>query len=69
MATASIDLSALLRGLPEGAWVAISEETEEVIAYAADLQTVLDAAAQRGISDPLVVRVPEKAGMLFFLSK
>ena len=65
MATATVDYLALLEGLPAGAWVAISEHTREVLAYAADLQTVLDLARQKGENNPLVVRVPVQAGMLF----
>jgi hypothetical protein len=65
MATASIDYSGLLKGLPPGAWVAISENDRKVVAYAADLQTAIEIARQRGENDPLVLRVPEQAGMLF----
>ena len=65
MATASIDYSALLKGLPPGAWVAISKDNSKVVAYAADLKTAIEMARQRGEQDPLVLRVPEQAGMLF----
>jgi hypothetical protein len=65
MAAATINLSELLKGLPDGAWVAISEQAQEVISYAADLQTVLNAAEQRGESEPLIVRVPEHSSALF----
>jgi len=65
MPTATIDLSEMLKGLPEGAWVAISEQAHEVLAYAADLQTVIETAKKKGEDDPLIVRVPEQAGMLF----
>ena len=65
MATATIDYSALLKGLPPGAWVAISEEKNEVIAYAADLQTVIEKAEQAGELDPLITRVPEQSSVLF----
>ena len=64
MASATIDLSALLRDLPEGAWVAISEQAHKVVAYSADLQTAINLSKERGESDPLIVRVPERAGML-----
>jgi hypothetical protein len=64
MATVSIDVSAMLKGIPEGAWVAISELNHEVIAYAADLQTALSLAHERGESNPLILRVPERTGAL-----
>lgn len=65
MASASIDFSTLLRGLPPGAWVAISEAKNTVIAYAAELQAVLDKAHGQGEAEPLIVRVPEQAVNLF----
>lgn len=65
MAAATIDYMVLMKGLPAGAWVAISEQAEKVIAYSADLQTVLALAKQQGVNEPLVVRVPEQTGMLF----
>ena len=65
MATAMIDYSTLLKGLPPGAWVAISEEKNEVIAYAAELQAVIEQAHERGENDPLILRVPEQAVTLF----
>lgn len=65
MATAMIDYSALLKDLPAGAWVAISESRKMVVAFAADLQTALETARQNGEQNPLVLRVPEQTGMLF----
>lgn len=65
MVTASLDFSELLKGLPEGAWVAISERDNKVMAYSADLQTTLNQAKERGENDPSIVRVPERANMLF----
>ena len=65
MAAATIDYSALVKGLPAGAWVAISERTNRVIAYAAEIQTVVDRAHESGESDPLIVRVPDQAVTLF----
>jgi hypothetical protein len=61
MSTSAVDYSALLKGIPAGAWVAISEKRNEVIAYAAEIQTVIDKAHEQGETDPLVVRVPEQA--------
>jgi hypothetical protein len=65
MATAMTGYSALLQGLPPGAWVAISEEKNEVIAYAADLQATMELAKQKGEDSPLIVRVPDPIGTLF----
>jgi hypothetical protein len=65
MAAATLDLSALLQNVPEGAWVAISERENKVLAYAAELQAVLDQALELGEREPLVVRVPEQASALF----
>jgi hypothetical protein len=65
MATIPLDLAALLEGIPEGAWVAISEEARIVVSYAADFQTALSLAHERGENDPLVLRVPEQANTLF----
>lgn len=65
MATALIDYSALLKGLPAGAWVAISEEKNAVTAYGAELQAVIDKAHEQGEPDPLILRVPELAVTLF----
>jgi hypothetical protein len=65
MASVSFDLSELLKGIPAGAWVAISERSNSVLAYAADVQTVVGLARSQGETDPLVVRVPEQASALF----
>jgi hypothetical protein len=61
----TIDYSALLNDLPAGAWVAIAEDRNEVVAYAAELQTALDLARERGVCDPLIVRVQEQQTALF----
>ena len=65
MATATIDYSDLMKGLPAGAWVAISESTNSVLAYAAELQTVIDRAREKGEDEPLIVRIPEQTSVLF----
>ena len=56
---ATVDLSKLLKGLPKGAWVAISNNEERVIAYSADLQDLLEKAHAAGETDPVIVKVPE----------
>jgi hypothetical protein len=65
MVTAALDPSTLLKGLPEGAWVAISVGSQKVVAYAADLQTAIDMAHERGENNPLVMRVPEHSSIPF----
>jgi hypothetical protein len=65
MAAAMIDYPELLKGLPAGVWVAISENTNQVIAYSAEIQTVIERAHEHGEDEPLIVRVPDQAGMLF----
>ena len=66
MATAVADLSGLLKGIPSGAWVAISEATHSVVAFGADAQDVMRRAKEQGIEVPLIVRVPDQASAMFF---
>ena len=65
MATAVVDLSGLLKGIPSGAWVAISEEQNRVMAFGADAQTVATQAKAKGEGHPLIVKVPDQAAMMF----
>ena len=65
MATATLDMSALLEGIPAGAWVAISEEQNKVLAWGADAQAVLVEAQGKGEHSPLITRVPERMAMFF----
>ena len=60
----AIDLARMFAGIPRGAWVAISEEREEVVAYGADMRTVLEEARRKGEKDPLITRVPESSTTL-----
>jgi hypothetical protein len=66
MTTSAADLSDLLKGIPSGAWVAISESKQVVIAYGPDAQEVLRKAKERGEERPLILRVPEQAIAMFF---
>ena len=61
------DVSKLLAAVPKGAWVALSKDEERVIAYAAELQEVLQKAKEAGENDPIVTRVPEADGTTLFL--
>lgn len=65
MATAVADLAGLLQDIPAGAWVAISERENKVVAYGVDAQAVLSEAQAKGEEQPLIVRVPEQARSLF----
>jgi hypothetical protein len=65
MATTVADLAGLLEGIPAGAWVAISEEKNAVVAYGVDAQAVFGEAQEKGEEHPLIVRVPEQATAMF----
>ena len=67
MTTAVANLWDLLKELPSGAWVAISEEDQKVVAFGADAQDVLNEAKSKGVHDPLITKVPESpSAMLVF---
>jgi hypothetical protein len=66
MTPAVADLSDLLKGIPSGAWVAISESKNVVMAYGPDAQEVLREAKERGEEHPLILRVPEQVAAMFF---
>jgi hypothetical protein len=61
------DVSKLLVDVPKGAWVALSKDEERVIAYAAELQEVIQKAKDAGENDPVVMRVPEAEGSTLIL--
>ena len=61
------DISKLLADVPKGAWVALSKDEERLIAYAAELQDVIQKAKDAGENDPIVTRVPETAGTTLLL--
>jgi uncharacterized protein DUF5678 len=60
----ALDLATMLKGIPRGAWVAISEAKDRVIAYGSDLRVVIEDAKRKGEADPLITRVPESASTL-----
>jgi hypothetical protein len=60
----ALDLTELLKGIPRGAWVAISSQHERVVAFGSELHVVLDEAKAKGEKDPLIARVPESAAAL-----
>ena len=66
MATAVADLTGLLKGIPSGAWVAISEAQNKVVAFGLDAQAVFRSAQEQGVEHPLLTRVPDQAVSMFF---
>jgi hypothetical protein len=65
MATASLDLSDLLKDIPPGSWVAVSLDPDRVVASGPDAQFVFDQAKEAGEDAPLMVRVPEEPRLMF----
>jgi hypothetical protein len=65
MATTVADLPELLKGIPAGVWVAISESQNKALAYGLDAQAVQNEARQKGEPQPLMVRVPEQSMAMF----
>jgi hypothetical protein len=61
------DISKLLEDIPKGAWVALSNDEERVVAYAAELQDALDKARDAGETDPVVTRVPQHGAYALIL--
>ena len=59
MTVAAVDLPTLLKGVPEGDWVAISFDMERVVAHGHDMQKVLDEAQRLGENRPVITRVPD----------
>jgi hypothetical protein len=58
MATLVADFAEILKDIPAGAWVAISERQHQALAYGADARSVLNAARGKGERLPLMLRVP-----------
>jgi hypothetical protein len=55
----------LLKGIPAGAWVAISERQNKTLAYGVDAKAVFSEAQQKGEELPLMVRVPDQNMAMF----
>jgi|HubBroStandDraft_4_1064222.scaffolds.fasta_scaffold814972_2 hypothetical protein len=58
------DLANLLKGVPPGAWVALSEDGQSVISYGSEMLAVLKEARDRGEANPTIFRVAEAASAL-----
>ena len=65
MATPTLNFDKLFREIPAGAWVAVSEAENRVIAFGADLQQVLAEARDNGEPEPLVLKVPDRQEIVF----
>jgi hypothetical protein len=65
MAVAALDLAQLLKDVPLGVWVALSEGKRSVVAYGTDMQRVLAEAREKGESEPLILKVPSRQEMMF----
>lgn len=59
----ALDLAAILRDVPRGAWVAISQDGR-LIVFDADIRKVFEEAKAKGEPDPIVTRVPESSTAL-----
>jgi len=65
MAATVADIFELLKGIPPGAWVAISERQHVALAYGVDAQSVFNEALEKGEKLPLMVRVPDRNLAMF----
>ncbi len=63
MAADPINFADLLEGIPPGAWVAVYQY--RVVAFGADMQKVLAEAREKGVTDPLMLKVPDRQETLF----
>lgn len=48
-----------LRKAPSDGWVAFSEDESRVVAYGPTYEEVVSEAEKSGVSDPVLVKVPE----------
>lgn len=48
-----------LQKAPSNGWVAFSEDEEHLVAYGATYDEVVANAESKGVSDPVIVKVPE----------
>jgi hypothetical protein len=61
----AVDFGELLKDVPPGAWVALSNDETHVVAYAADMRDAIKAANEAGEQEPIFLRVPLSASALF----
>ena len=48
-----------LKNAPANGWVAFSEDEETLIGYALTYEEAVKKAEKSGVSDPIIVKVPE----------
>jgi hypothetical protein len=48
-----------LQNAPSNGWIAFSEDEEQIIAYGATYDEVVASAEKQGVSDLVVVKVPD----------
>lgn len=48
-----------LKNAPPNGWVAFSEDEETLIGYALTYEEAVEKAEKNGVSDPVIVKVPE----------
>jgi hypothetical protein len=60
------DFGKLLEGVPPGAWVALSQTEDRVVAYAAELKDAIRKAQEQGEPNPVIVRVPQSSAAFLF---
>ncbi len=48
-----------LKKAPSNGWAAFSEDEESIVAYGATYDEVVTAAGERGVAEPVVVKIPE----------
>jgi len=66
MAPMTLDFGKLLEGIPRGAWVAISQDEDRVVAYAADMKEAVRMAVELGEPKPIIIRVPQSPAAFAF---
>jgi hypothetical protein len=49
-----------LRLAPLGSWIALSEDESRIVATGATYSEVVENSERAGVSDPIIVRTPEK---------
>ena len=65
MAALTIDFATVLRDVPKGSWVALSNDKKRLLAFGPDMDRVIDQAHEAGESDPIIARIPESSASLF----
>lgn len=50
----------LLRSAPLDSWIALSEDESRIVATGATYSEVAERSEQAGVSDPLILKTPEK---------